>query len=145
LIWMYIVAIVGKGSIGKSHIFHEQEGQKYIFTRAIGLIRVNKNIIFPEYLHQFFQSEDGKKIFEKGINGSTGQEVLQTSYLKEIKIPLPPFAEQIEIVRRLEILDKKIQIENCKLTELNNLKKSLMQTLLTGKVRVKVDDEVMSQ
>jgi type I restriction enzyme, S subunit len=109
------------------------------------LIRVNKNVIYPEYLHQFFQSEAGKKIFEKGINGSTGQEVLQTSYLKEIKIPLPPFAEQIEIVRRLETLDKKIQIENGKLIELNNLKKGLMQVLLTGKVRVKVDDEVMSQ
>jgi type I restriction enzyme, S subunit len=140
-----LVAIVGKGSIGKSHIFYEQEGRKYIFTRAIGLIRVNKNVIYPEYLHQFFQSEAGKKIFEKGINGSTGQEVLQTSYLKEIKIPLPPFAKQIEIVRRLETLDKKIQIENGKLIELNNLKKGLMQVLLTGKVRVKVDDEVMSQ
>jgi type I restriction enzyme S subunit len=140
-----LVAIVGKGSIGKSNIFYEQKGRKYIFTRAIGLIRVNKDTIYPEYLHQFFQSERGKKIFEKGINGSTGQEVLQTSYLKEVKIPLPPLTEQIEIVKRLEILDKKIRIENNKLNALNNMKKSLMQSLLTGKVRVKVDeDEVMS-
>lgn len=130
-----LIAIVGKGSIGKTNIFREQCNKEYIFTRAIGLVRPNKQNLLPEYLHHYFQSHDAKQYFDKSITGSTGQEVLRTTALKTMDIPVPPLEEQKKITEILSTLDQSID----QLYELINYKKELreglMQDLLNGKVR----------
>ncbi len=131
-----LVAIVGRGSIGKSNIFKEQDNIVYLFTRALGIIRVNKEFLLPLYVHYFLQTPATKKILNNGIAGSTGQEVLQTSYIKNIKIPIPSLEEQQKIASILSKVDSQIQDNQNYLTGLQELKKGLMQDLLTGKVRV---------
>lgn len=131
-----LVAIVGRGSIGKSNIFKEQDNIVYLFTRALGIIRVNKEFLLPLYVHYFLQTPATKKILNNGIAGSTGQEVLQTSYIKNIKIPIPSLEEQQKIASILSKADSQIQDNQNYLTRLQELKKGLMQDLLTGKVRV---------
>ena len=131
-----LVAIVGRGSIGKSNIFEAKDTVVYLFTRALGIIRVNKELLFPLYVHYFLQSSATKKVLNNGIAGSTGQEVLQTSYIKYIKIPVPPLPEQQQIVSILSKVYSQIQDNQSYLTKLQELKKGLMQDLLTGKVRV---------
>ena len=131
-----LVAIVGRGSIGKSNIFETKDNVVYLFTRALGIIRVNKEFLFPLYVHYFLQSSATKKVLNNGITGSTGQEVLQTSYIKNIKIPVPTLAEQQKIASILSKVDSQIQDNQNYLSRLQELKKGLMQDLLTGKVRV---------
>ncbi|WP_420859984.1 restriction endonuclease subunit S [Marivivens marinus] len=69
-----------------------------------------------------------------GVMSSISSETLKTTM-----VPVPPMAEQ------LKIFDVYMEFQNLigetfkKLTHLRSLKKSLMQDLLTGKVRVKVD------
>ena len=53
-------------------------------------------------------------------------------------IPLPPLPEQRQIAEILSEVDSKIETEHAFKSELEQLKKGLMQVLLTGKVRVKV-------
>lgn len=53
-------------------------------------------------------------------------------------IPLPPLPEQRQIGEILSEVDSKIETEHAFKSELEQLKKGLMQVLLTGKVRVKV-------
>ncbi|MED0658308.1 restriction endonuclease subunit S [Anoxybacillus ayderensis] len=96
------------------------------------------------YKEYCFSNPLVRKQFIKIATGATVYGISKTS-IKQIKIPLPPVEEQRTIAKTLKGLDNKIQNEKEKLEPLINLKKSLMQTLLTGKVRVKVDDEVMSQ
>ena len=63
-------------------------------------------------------------------------------YLKE-KITLPNnVSEQQKIASVLTAADKEIEVLEAKLTHFKQEKKALMQQLLTGKRRVKVDEEV---
>lgn len=64
----------------------------------------------------------------------------------EILIPVPPIEEQEKINNTIYSIDQKIIKENNRLINLSNIKKGLMQELLTGKKRVKIDDseEILS-
>jgi type I restriction enzyme S subunit len=57
----------------------------------------------------------------------------------KIRIPLPSIEEQEKIVTTIAIADEEISILNEQLESLDLQKKALMQQLLTGKRRVKVD------
>ena len=61
------------------------------------------------------------------------------SGIKQLKIGLPPITEQNKIVNCLLSFTKIINAKIKKLVQIQSLKKSLMQNLLTGKVRVKVN------
>ncbi|QPA32221.1 restriction endonuclease subunit S [Thermaerobacillus caldiproteolyticus] len=84
---------------------------------------------------------------EKIESMGTGTTVkgIRLEQLKEILLPIPQKSEQKRIVSILNNLEEKIKNERKKHITLLLLKKGLMQVLLTGKVRVKVDNEVMSQ
>lgn len=94
------------------------------------------NYEFLYYLLAFWK----EKLIKLGAGGA--QPNISQQIIKNLLIPIPSIKEQIEIANILAILDKKIQNEKKKFDSLSNLKKGLMQVLLTGKVRVKVDDKV---
>ena len=54
-------------------------------------------------------------------------------------IPSPSLEEQVRISDVIASISNKIKVKEYKLSSLKNTKKALMQDLLTGKVRVKVD------
>ncbi|MCX8193756.1 MAG: restriction endonuclease subunit S [Candidatus Pacearchaeota archaeon] len=56
---------------------------------------------------------------------------------KNLPIPLPPLAEQKKISSILSAIDKKIEAEEHKKEALEQLFKSLLHNLMTGKIRVK--------
>jgi type I restriction enzyme S subunit len=60
--------------------------------------------------------------------------------LKSLIIPLPPLPEQQKIASILSSVDEKIEAERRRKEKLEELKKGLMQNLLIGKVRVKVEE-----
>lgn len=63
--------------------------------------------------------------------------------IRKLKLQLPPIEEQLKIASIFESIDKKIVTISVKLKALQNTKKALMQDLLTGKVRVKVDNDLV--
>ncbi|MBM5276801.1 restriction endonuclease subunit S [Vibrio parahaemolyticus] len=75
------------------------------------------------------------------INGGTRAKLNKKDMLL-IKIQLPSLLEQQKIVLVLTAADKEIEILEAKLAHFKQEKKALMQQLLTGKRRVKVDEEV---
>lgn len=62
---------------------------------------------------------------------------LNTSILGDLPVLVPPIDEQLKIARSLESLDEQRTKRAQQLNALKNLKKALMQDLLTGRVRVK--------
>ena len=70
-------------------------------------------------------------------NGAT-KEGLNFEQIKSFKIPLPPLSEQQQIASILSNVDTQIQKEKLHKSNLEQLKKGLMQKLLTGQIRVKV-------
>ncbi|XWN52003.1 restriction endonuclease subunit S [Anoxybacillus flavithermus] len=100
------------------------------------------DVLHNEYL--YYLIDKIKDQFIALASGSTFLEISKSA-VETFKIPVPPLEEQIEIAKMLSSLDEKLSVEKVKKESLQTIKKALMQVLLTGKVRVKVDDEVMSQ
>ena len=68
-----------------------------------------------------------------------GNPKLMNGVFGEIGLILPPLPEQKKIASILTSMDKNIEEKQRKLQQTQSLKKSLMQDLLTGKVRVTVN------
>jgi type I restriction enzyme S subunit len=74
-----------------------------------------------------------------GLASGTSLPALQLSVLSKIKVNLPSIEEQKKISRVLSLADNEIQLLRGKLNFLEVEKKALMQQLLTGKKRVKLE------
>lgn len=88
-----------------------------------------------QYLYQLMQMIDFAKFVQEGAVPSVNQ-----SDLARFKIHLPNLSEQQAIASVLSTADKEIEVLEQKLGCLRQEKKALMQQLLTGKRRVKVDE-----
>ncbi|MCL0091821.1 restriction endonuclease subunit S, partial [Dehalococcoidales bacterium] len=64
---------------------------------------------------------------------------LKRELVHALKTALPPFQEQQKIAEILSNIDKKLELERNEKAKLERIKQGLMDLLLTGKVRVKVN------
>ena len=74
------------------------------------------------------------------MNEVTGTTIknLSLKTIRNTPVTLPPIKEQQKIVEVLTSVDEKLEVLSEKKTTYQELKKGLMQQLLTGKVRVRV-------
>jgi type I restriction enzyme S subunit len=82
--------------------------------------------VLPFFVYILFQSINWRKYSE-----ATGVPSLSRSIIEPIKIILPPLPEQQKIANILSTVDAKIEIISQQITETQELKKGLMQRLLT--------------
>ncbi|WP_144777977.1 MULTISPECIES: restriction endonuclease subunit S [Marinobacter] len=75
------------------------------------------------------------------VSGTTSVAAIYWKDMASLLISVPPKVEQDQIVAAIGAISAKIDITTRKLADLRQLKKALMQDLLTGKVRVKVDQK----
>ena len=73
------------------------------------------------------------------LRGKGTQPKLALFRIKTIKIPLPPLHEQQKIAEILSTVDKKLELEKERKEKLERIKNGLMNDLLTGRRRVKVE------
>ena len=84
-------------------------------------------------------SEHGKKYYMGCAKQTTKLASINSTQLKQFPVLLPPIEEQQHICKVLDSVDGMLAKQQFKKSHQKNLKKSLMQDLLTGKVRVKTD------
>jgi type I restriction enzyme, S subunit len=108
--------------------------ETYNIHRNIGRIRVQN----PDWVSIYLQSPRCVKQIILLSSGSS-QSALNLSELKELLVPQPPLEEKFEILKLLQSVTDQCNIQKQKLAQTQSLKKSLMQDLLTGKVRVTVN------
>jgi type I restriction enzyme, S subunit len=100
-----------------------------------GVCSIRGKKIANNFLYQFLLSFESKwKNLEQGSTFTA----VDSKAVKELKILLPPLLEQKEIASILSSVDESIKKAKDKKSQLEQVKKGLMQDLLTGKVRVKV-------
>lgn len=87
-----------------------------------------------DFYTEYLESKDYSSI----ISGSAQPKITQ-GYLSRVMVIKPEYHEQVNIAQKLSSLHAKAEKENDYLDKLKVLKSGLMQDLLTGKVRVKVD------
>ena len=107
-------------------------------NQHVCIIRGKKNQINPVFLTLFLNSEFGQKQI-MSLQAGGNREGLNFQQVRAIKLPLPPLCEQERIAASVSGIDRHIRKRRAKLSQVTNLKKALMQDLLTGKVRVNVD------
>lgn len=92
-----------------------------------------------DYLLHFFKSKKGKDLLILASPGGAGRNKTlgQTNFLK-LQIPVPTIEEQKKIACCLDKVDEEIALHKKRIFELQLQKKGLMQQLLTGKTRVKI-------
>lgn len=107
-------------------------------NQHVCIIRLNQKAIDSVFLTFFLNSELGQgQVMSLQAGGN--REGLNFQQVRAIKIPVPPLNEQKKIAEIVSSVATSIRIELAKLDNLINFKKALMQDLLTGKVRVKLD------
>lgn len=107
-------------------------------TRGVALISPSEKVI-SGYLLWSLRSPTVRSLILDGVNGSALQEI-PLGNLRSIQIPVPPMHEQKELAHVMDSIEFRLMKCQQKLESICRIKKSLMQDLLTGKVRVNVDN-----
>lgn len=107
----------------------------------VALIKAIPDEIYlnKDYLYYFLQRQDLFNLIDHLSQRSSGQTGIDMEALNNFGFPLPQLEEQMEIVKIIRNIENKIHTEKIKYSKLNAVKTGLMQHLLTGKTRVKVD------
>lgn len=93
-----------------------------------------------EYIYYYLFSEHISSQISALVVG-TNYPAINSSDISNLKIYCPPYEDQLEIAKILDNNNKIITALEKKVNYLRQEKKSLMQQLLTGKLRVKVEIE----
>lgn len=126
---------VQSGHIGTSCIVNEDfDGAN---CHALIITRFEESVN-PTYVSYYLNSTIGYNNLKKIFVGSTIKHINVKDF-KGFRVPVPSFKEQTEIVSILKNIDEKISKEEEELLLLHEIKQGLMQQLLTGQVRVKID------
>jgi len=101
-----------------------------------GLIPKRTGEINVEFYTHYLLSK--KESLEYSSGGSTFKELSKYT-LEKFKIPLPPLSEQKKIADILSTVNERMELLKEKKEKLDRVKKGLMNDLLTGKRRVKIN------
>jgi type I restriction enzyme S subunit len=123
---------LGRGTVWQNEIA-DCVHQNHVFA-----VRPDQTVLIPEYLKFLAGSDYGKRYFINNSKQSTNLASINSSQLKEMPIPRPSVAEQKCIIMNLKVIESLIELRQKTFQQTQSLKKSLMQVLLTGKVRVQL-------
>lgn len=91
------------------------------------------------FLYYILDSSIGKRYAKSYAKSAVNQASISTTDIKTFSIHLPIKEEQQKIAQFLSVADRDISLLTEKLLALKNEKKALMQQLLTGKRRIKIN------
>lgn len=122
--------------VGECGVLEDSRGV-FLGQRTM-MFRANEQLTSSRFLMYSLMSNYGKQQLEDFSGGSTVAH-MRVPDCNKILIKTPPIKEQNRIVNSINSVDISIQDKERKLKKTTDTKKALMQDLLTGKVRVKVD------
>lgn len=105
-------------------------------NQSVAVLRPNNEVV-TDFLFQLLSSPIYQKEMLDKAGGSTIKHIYIT-VVDKMKVVCPPLNEQRKIASILSSIDKTIEEKQRKLEQTKSLKKSLMQDLLTGKIRVSI-------
>lgn len=123
--------------IGKGCIFNKNN-LDCIYSTNLLRIKLDEEKMLTKFFYYYTQTERYKKEIMLITKPAVNQASFTTTEFKEIKFPVPTIKEQNRIVDILSSVDKKIDEYENKKQKLEDVKKGLMQQLLTGKIRITI-------
>lgn len=122
--------------VGVTVSIHGVGNKKVVGGLHTFVLRDEKGLTNEYYRQYIFRNPEIRNTMQKIANGVSVYGISKTAVSK-IKLPLPSLPEQNRIVSVLETWDKAIEKLSKKIEVKKQIKKGLMQDLLTGKKRLK--------
>lgn len=110
-----------------------------VFDNNLMRLRFTDDIYSSIFVNIILSSGFGRRYLSSFVHGTTSVAAIYWKDLATLRMPLPPMEEQIEIVESVSAADRKLNKERETKQKFQDLKRGLMQDLLTGKVRVNTD------
>lgn len=121
------------GTIG--FVARVEEDRKFAITQNIALLRPNEEKILPAFLELFLRTKLFYSLVVRILNSTTIPD-LQLGDLRKMKVFVPKVEEQNKLIEIFSSLKSEEYKTEKRLEYFNNLKKGLMQKLLTGQIQV---------
>lgn len=132
------VMITIMGTVGRSCVVPKGVG-KALSSKHVWTMSFDQQKYIPALICWQLNYSNWVKLQFKNESQGGVMESISSKTLKELWLPLPPISEQNKINKAHKSLSESIRVKEGLLYKHKQLKKALMQDLLTGKVRVKVD------
>ncbi|MFM0079387.1 restriction endonuclease subunit S [Paraburkholderia sediminicola] len=130
------ILTVRTGYPGVSCVVPGGLGRLQSFTTLI--TRPSRELINPYFVSHYFNSPKGKELMLHQAAGGAQQNI-NAGNLRKLLVPVPSLAEQQRLVEILQVVDNKYRSLMSKKERYQELKRGLMQKLLTGEWRVKLE------
>jgi len=133
------VIITIMGTVGRCCVAPDELGDalssKHLWTMTFDQRRVLPDLVCWQLNHAYWV----KSWFERQAQGAV-MDAIQSSTLRTLRLPVPPMDEQLLMRDRYVAYETRLSTEREKLAKLLQMKRGLMHDLLTGRVRVDVDE-----
>lgn len=121
--------------IGRAAIFEDQ-GVATTFQNHLFRVRADGEQILPKFLLYVLNSDRVQRHWNATCNTSSGLNTINRRSLRRVWIQRPNVDEQRDIVETLDAAEDNVASMQQKVTALEDVKRSLLQNLLTGKIRI---------
>jgi type I restriction enzyme S subunit len=108
------------------------EDDKYVLNQRVGALKNIRNVL-PCYLSRYINLK--QRYFKTAGQGSSQQNLAKDDILN-FEVNFPKIEEQTAIENILSDMDSEIEKLESQLMKYQNIKQGMMQTLLTGKIRL---------
>jgi type I restriction enzyme S subunit len=122
------------GTVG-SVAMVEDDGKYHLAPNVAKLTPKDDKRLIPEFLLAYLRTDIGRTDLFRSVS-QTSQPVISMARIRSLHLPLPDVDEQASIVATLSVADRKLDNASRKRNALQDLFRTLLHELMTGKVRV---------
>jgi type I restriction enzyme S subunit len=122
--------------VGRSVVFCRPDERTWVYASYLIRVRLNDGLM-PDFLNVFLGTERGRRELLRRVTTSAGNHNINSNSIRLISLPAPDSRRaQDRIVQLADACRSHVDALQKKGNALEQLKKSLMDDLLTGRVRV---------
>jgi type I restriction enzyme S subunit len=127
-----LMAITGQGkTLGNVAVLRTRA----TISQHLAYIQADPDRVDPDFLRAYLETQyDALRQIASGGGSTKG--ALTCAFLRGLSIPLPPLAEQQEMVPIFQALDQKVSVQLRKRALLDQLFKSLLHKIMTGEIAI---------
>jgi type I restriction enzyme S subunit len=127
-----LIAITGQGkTLGHCAVL----GMQATINQHIAYVATDTAKADPSFVRGYLETQYDY-LRQVGSGGGSTKGALTCAFLRSMPIPLAPLEQQLEIVKILDAIDRKIELHQRKRKLLDDLFKALLHKLMTGDLRV---------
>ncbi len=107
------------------------------FASYLIRVRVDSTKVLPSFVNEYARTEQGRSFLSRrAIRTADGKFNINSGTLKRVLLLLPTLEEQKEIVRQLDLVERKLKLHEAKRSSLTALFRTMLHQLMTAQIRV---------